>query len=102
MWPTYFITLVTMLFLLLGRLAIFIILDHNITSFLGKVYFLRGKVFPGVPNALTPPRIGRISLWMSNNLQKTANKQSQKFPKMTLDKLMGQIKTYRKTLLNKR
>jgi len=71
MWPTYFIMRITKLFSSFGRLEI---LYENylqvLQRFLENVYSLRGKVLPGVSNALTPPKIGRISPWLFNNLQK--------------------------------
>jgi hypothetical protein len=96
-WPTYFIK-VTMISS--GNACGLLIQDKTtkLTMF-WKSLFVK-EVLPGVPDAPIPPKSGRFSPWLSTNLQKKANKQSQKMPKITLDKLMGQVKTYRK-MLNK-
>jgi hypothetical protein len=63
-------------------------LDHKVTRFGRKRFILwRGRKLPDAPNASIPPKMDRVSPWLSNVLQKTANKIPQKMPKMTLGQL---------------
>jgi hypothetical protein len=68
--------------------------DHQAYKFSNGL--LKYEVLLGVPEALIPPKLGRVSSCLFANLHKTASKQRQKMPKNTLKVSLNVIRKTQK------